>query len=82
MGIQLVKGLDDKVLESVIAPAVVRNHLLEDQLRLIPTRVANIKSQVAKDLITIRFIEPSGFETIATDSNIWKKFINHVAGST
>ena len=66
----------------MIAQAAVSNHLLEDQLRLIPARVANIKSQVSKHEITIIFLEPSGFETIVTDANIWKKFINDVVGST
>ena len=81
-GIQLVRGLDEKVLKTVIAQATVRSHLLEDQLRVILARVENIKSQVAKHEITIRFLEPSGFKNIATDANIWKKFINDVAGST
>ena len=82
MGIQLVKSLDEKVLKTVIDQAAVNNHLLEDQLHLIPSRVANIKSQAAKHEITIRFLEPSGFETIATDANIWKQFINDVVGCT
>ena len=81
-GIQLVKGLDEKVLKTAIAQEVVSSHLLEYQIWLIPAGVANIKSQVAKHEITIRFLEPSRFETIATDASIWKKFINDVAGST
>ena len=68
--IQLVKGLDEKVLKTLIAQAVVSSHLLEDQLRLIPAKVENKKSQVAKHEITIRFLEPSGFETIETYANI------------
>ena len=82
LGIQLVKSLDEKVLKTVISQEVVSNHLLEDRLCLIPARVANIKAQVSKHEITIRFLEPSGFETIATDANICKQFINDVAGST
>ena len=82
MGIQLVKNLDEKVLKTVIAQEAVSNHLLEDQIRLIPSRVSNIKSQVAKHEVTIRFLEPSKFETIGADANIWKQFINDVAGST
>ena len=74
--IQLVKGLDEKVLKIAIAQVAVSSHLLGDQLRLIPAKVANIKAQVAKHEITIRFLEPSGFETIATYANVWKKFIN------
>ena len=81
-GIQLVEGLDEKVLKNAIAQATVSSHLLEDQLRLIPARVANIKSQAAKHEITIRFLEPFGFETIAMDANVWKKFINDQVGPT
>ena len=82
MGIQLVKGLDEKALKTVMAQEAVSNHLLEDQLHLIPAKVENIKSQVSKHEVTIRFLKPSGFETIVTDANIWKKFINDVAGSS
>ena len=69
-GIQLVKGLDEKVLKTAIAQVAVSSHLLEDQLRLIPAKVENIKSQFSKHEITIRFLEPSGFKTIAIDANI------------
>ena len=79
-GIQLVKGLDEKVLKTAIAQAVVSSHLLEYQLHPIPARVVNIKSQVAKHEITIIFLEPSGFKTIATDANVWKKFMNDQVG--
>ena len=77
--IQLVKKLDEEVLKTEIAHAAVSSHLLEDQLRLIPTRVVSIKYQVAKHEITIRFLEPSGFENIAADANAWKKFMNEQA---
>ena len=78
--IQLVQGLDDKVLKTAIAQAKVSNHLLEDQLHLILNRMVKIKSQVSKHDITIIFLEPSGFENIATDANAWKKFMNEQAG--
>ena len=74
--------MDENVMKTIIAQEVVSSHLLEDQLRLIPDRVANIKSQVSKHEITIRFLEPSGFETIETYVNIWKKFINYLARPT
>ena len=78
--IHLVKGLDEKVLKIAIAQVAVSSHLVEDQIHLIPARMVNIKSQAAKHEITIRFLEPSMFETIATDANVWKKFINDQAG--
>ena len=42
--------------------------------------MVNIKSQAAKHEITIIFVEPSGFENIATDANAWNKFMNEKAG--
>ena len=78
--IQLVKGLDEKVLKIAIAEEAVSNHLLEDQLRLIPGIMVNIKSQAAKHEITIRFLEPSGFENIVADIIAWKKFMNEQVG--
>ena len=80
--IQLVDKLDEKVLKTKIAHAAVSSHLLEDQLRLIPARVAGIKAQASKHEITIRFLEPSGFENIAADANAWRKFMNEQAGPT
>ena len=82
LGIQLIKSLDERVLKNVISQATVSNHLLEDQIRLIPSRMANIKAQVSKHEVTIRFLEPSKFETIVTDAKTWKQFINEVDGST
>ena len=81
MGIQLIKSMDERLLKNVISQEAINNHLLEDQLRLLLARMANIKSQVAKHEVTIRFLEPSEFETIVTNSNTWKPFINEVAKS-
>ena len=44
--------------------------------------MANIKAQVANHEVTIRFLETSEFETIVTDANTWKQFINEVVGPT
>ena len=70
------------MLKNVISQATVSNHLLEDQIQLIPAKMANIKAQVAKHEVTIRFLEPSKFETTMTDANTWKQFINEVVGPT
>ena len=67
------------MLKTEIAHAAVNSQLLEYQLHLIPVRVVGIKAQAAKHEITIRFLEPSGFENIATDANAWKKFMNEQA---
>ena len=78
--IHQVKEIDEKVLKTEITHAVVSIHLLEDQLCLIPSRIAGVKSQAAQHEITIRFLEPSSFENIAADANVWKKFMNEQAG--
>ena len=76
MGIQLIKSLGEKVLKSVIAQAAISNCLLEDQLRVLPARMANIKAQASKNEVTVRFLGPSDFEIIVSDSMAWKQFIN------
>ena len=44
LGIQLIKILSEKVIKSVTSQAAVSNFLLEDQLRVLPVRMANIKA--------------------------------------
>ena len=68
------------MLKTTIVQVAIINHLLEDQLRLILARMVNIKSQAAKHEITIKFLEPSSFENIATDANAWRIFMNEQAG--
>ena len=78
--IQQVKELDEKILKTKVAHAAVSIHLQEDQLCLIPARIASIKTPSSQHEITIRFLEPSGFENIAAEANIWRKFMNEQAG--
>ena len=78
--IQQVKELDEKILNTEVAHAAVSIHLLKDQLRLIPARIAGIKTQAAQHVITIKFLEPSGFENIAAEANIWRKLMNEQFG--
>ena len=70
------------MLKDVITKVAVSNHLLEDQLRFLPTMMTNIKAQFSKHEVTVRFLEPSEFETIVIDSNTWKQFINEVVKPT
>ena len=70
------------MLKSVIAQAAVSNCLLEDQIRMLPARMENIKAQAAKHEVTVIFLEPSDFEKIVTDDMAWKQFIDELAGST
>ena len=72
--------MDEWILKNAVAHATVSIHLLEDQLRLILARIEGVKTQAAKYKINIRFLEPSGFESIAAYANAWKKFINEQAG--
>ena len=78
--IQQVKDLDEWILNNAMARVVVSIHILEYQLHLSPPRLEGVKNQAAKYEINIRFLEPSGFEGIATEAHAWKKFINDQAG--
>ena len=82
LNIKLVKGLDTKVVKSLVAQAVVSNCLLEDLLRVTPATVADIKGQLAKHEVTVRFLEPTKFETIASDASSQKQFIDSLTRST
>ena len=55
-------------------------HLLKYQLHLIPARIEGVNTQASKYKINIRFVEPSGFESIAADATTWKKFTKEQAG--
>ena len=77
-----MKRLDEDVLKTKIAHVAVSSHLLEDELHLISARLAAIKVQATKHEITIKFLEPSGFENIVADANTWRKFMNEQAGPT
>ena len=74
--IQLVKVLNEKVIKSLVAQVAINNCLLEDQLRVTPPRVADIKTQPSKHKVTVIFLEPTDFETIAADAVPWKQVMN------
>ena len=74
--IQLVKGLNENVIKRLVVQGAVSNGLLEDQLRVTTLMVADIKTQLSKHEVTVRFFEPTYFETIATDVVAWKQFMN------
>ena len=80
--IQLVKGLNEKVIKGLVAQATISNCLLEDHLRVTPLRVADIKSKLSKQEVTVRFLEPIDFDTIAADVVAWKQFMNDSTGPT
>ena len=66
--IQQLKDLDERILKNVVAREAVSIHLLEDQLRLSPTRIEGFRNQAAKYEINISFLEPSNFESIAAEA--------------
>ena len=78
--IQQVKVLDAQILKDEVAHLVVSVQLLEDQIRLSSTRIEVIKNQAAKFEININFLELSEFESIASEAQAWKKFLNNQAG--
>ena len=66
--VQQVKDLDEQILKNAVSHSAASIHLLEDHLRLSPTRIEVVKNQAAKYEINIRFLEPSDFESIATEA--------------
>ena len=74
--IQHIKYLDDQTLRNEVDHSAVSVQLLEDQLRLSAARIEIIRNQAAKFEINIHFLEPSEFESIASEASPWKKFLN------
>ena len=70
LNIQLIKGLDAKVIKSLVAEAAISKCLLEYLLRVTLSREAYIKGQLSKHEVTVRFLEPIEFEIIASDASI------------
>ena len=66
----------------MVAQAVVSNFLLEDQIQVTSPRVADIKTQLSKHEVTVRFLEPTDFGIIASGAMAWKKFINELTKPT
>ena len=67
---------------SVIAQAAVSNFLLEDQIRVLLVRMANIKDWASKPKVMVKFLEPTNFEFIVSDAMAWKQFITELTGPT
>ena len=82
LSIQLIKGLNEKLIKSRVTQVAVSNCILEDHLRVTPPRVADIKTQLSKHEVTFRFLEPTYFGIIASDAMAWKQFINELTGPT
>ena len=78
--IQHIKAIYDQTLRNEVAHSVVSVQLLEDQLRLSSARIEVIRNRAAKFEINICFLEPSEFESIASEASMWKNFLNSQAG--
>ena len=78
--IQHIKALDEQTLRNEVDHSAVSVQLSEDQLRLSAARIEAIKNQDAQFEINIRFLEPSEFESIASEASAWKKFLNNPVG--
>ena len=63
--IQLIKGLNEKVIKSMVSQDAVSKYLLEYQLRVTPPRVADIKTQLSKHEVMFKFLEATDFGIIA-----------------
>ena len=79
INIQLVKGLNEKVVKGLVVQAAVSNFMLEDQLRVTPPRVVEIKSHLSIHEVTVRILEPMDSRTIVADATAWKQFMDGLA---
>ena len=70
------------MIKSVISQTAVSNCLLEDHLRVIPARMADIRTQASKHEATVRFLEIAEFEIIVSDAVAWKQFITELTKLT
>ena len=78
--IQHIKALDEQILRNEVYHSTVSVQLLEDQFHLSAAIIEVIRNQAAKFEINIHFLEPSEFESIASEASAWKKFLNSQAG--
>ena len=78
--IQHIKAIDKQTLRNEVDHSTISVQLLKDQLRLSAARIEVIRNQAAKFEINIRFLEPSEFESIASEALAWKKFLNSQEG--
>ena len=78
--IQHIKALDEQNLRNEVDHSTISVQLLEDQLFLSAARIEVIRNQATKFEINIRFLEPFEFESIASESSAWKKFLNSQVG--
>ena len=79
---QQIQSIDAMVLKKKVGHAAISIQILEDQLRLSPTRIEAIRNQVDKFEINIQFLEPCAFEGLAAEAAAWKKFFENQAGSS
>ena len=55
---------------------------MEDQLRVTPQKVAEIRSQLVGHEVSIRILELMDFRTIAVDASTWKQFMDGLTSPT
>ena len=70
------------MVKGLVAQATVNICLLEDQLRVTPPRVAEIKSQMSIHELTVIILEIMNFRTIVADAATWKQFDEGLTGPT
>ena len=68
------------MIKNVIAQAEVSNFLLEDQFWLLLARIAEIRAHDSNHEVTVRLLEPTEFEIIASNAKAWKQFITELTG--
>ena len=68
LGIQQVKGITEKVVKSLVAQAAVSNFLLEYHIKVNPSKLVGIQSQLAIHEVTVRLMEPTDYKTTTVEA--------------
>ena len=55
---------------------------MEDQLRVTPQKVAEIRSQLVGHEVSMRILGLMDFKTIATDASTWKQLVDGLTSPT
>ena len=69
LSIQKIEDITEEVIKNWISKAFFSNYLLEDLYRVTPTKMNEIKSQLAVHEVTIKLLEPVDYKTIAEEAN-------------
>ena len=76
---QCISAIDEQILRNETGHSAISVQLLEEQIRLNTARIEAIPKQADKFDLSIQFLEPSSFESLAAEAAAWRKFLEDQA---